>query len=83
MTHGLESTPTEEIEMSKTYKMVTVVGTSSTSPQEAIRQGVADAGKSLRNLHWFEVQEIRGRIDDGEVAEFQVTMQLGLRVETD
>jgi len=69
--------------MSKTYKMVTVVGTSSTSPQEAIRGGIADAGKSLRNMQWFEVKEIRGRIDDGAVAEFQVTMQIGLRVETD
>jgi len=69
--------------MSKTFKMVTVVGTSSTSPQEAIRQGVVDAGKSLRNMQWFEVQEIRGRIADGEVSEFQVTMEIGLRVETD
>ena len=69
--------------MSKTFKMVTIVGTSPTSPHEAIRQGIADAAKSLRNMHWFEVQEMRGRTEDSEVAEFQVKMQIGLRVETD
>lgn len=67
--------------MSETFKMVTVVGTSANSIDEAIRNAVADASGTLRNLGWFEVQEVRGRIDDGGVAEYQVKMQIGLRVE--
>ena len=68
--------------MSKTYKKVTLVGTSTESIEKAIRNGIGDAGSTLRNLSWFEVDELRGRVVDGEVEEFQVTMQVGLRVET-
>jgi flavin-binding protein dodecin len=69
--------------MSKTYKMVTVVGTSAESSEDAIRNAVADAGGSLRNLGWFEVKEVRGRISGDSVAEFQVKVEIGLLVETD
>ena len=68
--------------MAKTYKMVTVVGTSPESSEDAIRNAVADASSTLRNLGWFEVQEVRGRIEEGRVAEYQVKVQIGLRVES-
>lgn len=68
--------------MAKTYKIVTVVGTSPKSSEEAIRNAVADASSTLRNLGWFEVEEVRGRIEEGQVAEFQVKVQIGLRVES-
>lgn len=68
--------------MSPTYKMVTLVGCSASSYEDAIQQAVADAGKTLRNLGWFEVLEMRGRIADGKVAEYQVKIQVGLRVES-
>jgi flavin-binding protein dodecin len=68
--------------MTKTYKMVTVVGTSPESSEEAIRNAVVDASSTLRNLGWFEVQEVRGRIEEGRVAEYQVKVQIGLRVES-
>lgn len=65
-----------------TYKMVTVVGTSTESNEQAVRNAIADAHKTLRNLAWFEVAEMRGRIgDDGEVAEWQVKLQVGFRLE--
>ena len=67
--------------MSETFKMVTVVGTSPTSIDEAIRNAITDTSSTLRNLGWFEVQEIRGRIDDGGVAEFQIKIQIGLQIE--
>ncbi len=68
--------------MAKTYKMVTVVGTSPESSEDAIRNAVTDASSTLRNLGWFEVQEVRGRIEEGRVAEYQVKVQIGLRVES-
>ncbi len=64
-----------------TYKKTEIVGTSADSVQQAIRNGVAKAGESIRNLDWFEVTEIRGHIEDGQVAHFQVSMKVGFRVE--
>ena len=68
--------------MSGTFKLVTLVGTSSDSYEQAIRTAIRDAATSVRNLSWFEVKELRGRITDGAVAEFQVKLQAGFKVET-
>ena len=67
--------------MSPTFKMVTVVGTATESYEDAIQNAITDASASLRNLAWFEVQELRGRIDQGKVAEYQAKLHLGFRVE--
>ena len=69
--------------MSHTYPVSEVYGSSPTSIDEAIRNAVKDAGKSLRNLEWFKVTEIRGHVEDGEVAHFQVGVKLGFRLERD
>jgi dodecin len=57
-----------------------VVGTSSESLETAIRTGIDKAAETVRGLDWFEVTEIRGHLEDGGVAHFQVTMKLGFRV---
>lgn len=67
--------------MSKTFKMVTLVGTSANSYEDAIASAVKDASASLRNLAWYEVTEMRGRIDGDKVAEFQVKLQVGFKVD--
>jgi flavin-binding protein dodecin len=67
--------------MSNTYKMVTVVGTSTESYEAAIASALSDATATVRNLSWFEVQEQRGRIVDNKVAEYQIKLQIGFRVE--
>ena len=66
-----------------TYRVTEIVGTSPDSVQQAIRNGVARASKTLRNLDWFEATEIRGHIENGEIAHFQVTMKVGFRLEED
>jgi hypothetical protein len=63
------------------YRVSEIVGSSPESLQQAIRNGVSRASRTLRNLEWFEVTEIRGHIDDGEVAHFQVGMKVGFRLE--
>ena len=63
------------------YKVTEIVGTSPTSFAEEVKAGVAEAGKTLRRMDWFEVVEERGRIADGKVAEFQVTMKIGFKIE--
>lgn len=69
--------------MSRTFKIVTVVGTSPDSLEGAIQNAVQDAGDSLRNLGWFEVKELRGRIKGGDVAEYQVKVDIGFKIDRD
>lgn len=64
-----------------TYKVSEIVGTSPESIHQAVRNGIERASATLRHLDWFEVQEIRGYINDGSVANFQVTMKVGFRLE--
>lgn len=66
-----------------TYKLITLVGTSKRSFEEAVQSAVADAAKSVREMAWFEVVEQRGRVRDGAVTEFQVKVQVGFKVEAD
>ncbi|SNR42292.1 hypothetical protein SAMN06265360_105180 [Haloechinothrix alba] len=64
-----------------TYRVTEIVGSSGESLDEAIRGGVRRAGQTLRGLDWFEVSEIRGHIENGEVAHYQVCMKVGFRLE--
>lgn len=63
------------------YKKIEIVGTSEKSIEDAIRNGVAKAHQSLRNLRWFEVVETRGNIADGTVAHWQVTLKIGFTLD--
>ena len=64
-----------------TYKVTDVVGTSTESIQQAVRNGITRASETLRNLDWFEVIEIRGHIVGTEVGHFQVSMKIGFKLE--
>ena len=64
-----------------TYKVTEVVGTSPDSIQQAVRNGIARASRTLRNLDWFEVTEMRGRIDGGKVSQYQVKVKVGFRLD--
>jgi dodecin len=63
------------------YKVVEVVGTSEQSISKAIDGAVAKASASLRNLGWLEVVQIRGKIAEGKVEQYQVTVKLGFTLE--
>jgi flavin-binding protein dodecin len=67
--------------MNHTYRVTEIVGTSDESIQQAVRNGVQRASTTLRHLDWFEVTEIRGHIEEGEVQHFQVGMKVGFRLE--
>jgi flavin-binding protein dodecin len=64
-----------------TYRVTEIVGSSPDSIHQAIRNGVARASQTLRNLDWFEVTEIRGQIAEGDVAYFQVGLKVGFRLD--
>ena len=63
------------------YAVTEVYGSSPESLDGAIRNAVDTASKSLRNLEWFEVTQIRGHIADGKVGHYQVGVKLGFRYE--
>ena len=62
------------------YKVIELVGSSSQGVQQAIEGAVAKASETIRNLDWFEVKEIRGNIQDGTVAWYQVKVAIGFQV---
>ncbi len=65
----------------KVYKMVEIVGTSEKSFAEAAASGVQRAAKTLRNVDWFEVTELRGRVTKGKVSQYQVKVKVGFRLD--
>jgi dodecin len=58
-----------------------LVGSSTVSSDDAIRNAIERAAKTLNHLNWFEVVETRGHIADGKLAHFQVTLKVGFRIE--
>jgi flavin-binding protein dodecin len=65
----------------RVYRITELTGTSTTGLDEAIQGGISRAAKTLRNLDWFEVTDIRGHIAEGAVAHYQVTMKVGFRLD--
>jgi flavin-binding protein dodecin len=63
----------------QTYAITHVVGTSAAGIDQAIKNGISTVSATIRNLDWFEVEEIRGHLADGAVDHFQVTMKVGFR----
>ena len=63
-----------------TYKIVELVGSSSDGVDAAIANALERAGRTLRNLDWFEVRQIRGAISEGTGAVTQVTLGVGFRI---
>jgi flavin-binding protein dodecin len=63
------------------YRLSEIVGSSSTSIDDAIRTAIGKATQTVRNVEWFQTEEIRGQVVDGEVAYFQVRLKIGFRVD--
>ena len=63
------------------YKLLELTGTSKTSVEEAVQTAIGEAAKTVRNMSWFQVVETRGAIKDGKVAQWQVTVKIGFKIE--
>lgn len=64
-----------------TYKKIELTGSSPEGVDQAIRNAIDKASKSVRNMRWFEVTEIRGHIDEGAIQHWQVTLKIGFTLE--
>jgi len=67
--------------MTNVYKKIEIVGTSPDSFAKASQVAIDKASESLHGMNWFEVTEMRGRIDGGKIVEFQVAMKVGLKLD--
>ncbi|MCP8710458.1 dodecin [Streptomyces sp. AC04842] len=63
------------------YRVTEIVGTSPDGVDAAVRNGIERASQTLRNLDWFEVTQVRGQIEEGRVAHYQVGLKVGFRLE--
>ncbi|MER7849172.1 dodecin [Kitasatospora sp. NPDC096077] len=63
------------------YRVTEIVGSSPESVDAAIRNAVERASRTLRNLDWFEVGQVRGHLEDGRVKHYQVCIKVGFRLE--
>jgi dodecin len=63
------------------YRVTEIVGTSPDSIDTAIRNAISRATATLRHVDWFEMVSVRGELEDGEIAHFQVTLKIGFRLE--
>lgn len=64
-----------------TYKLIELTGSSSESSDQAIQNAIKKASESVKHMHWFEVIETRGYIEDDGVKYWQVTIKVGFRIE--
>jgi flavin-binding protein dodecin len=63
------------------YKLITVVGTSSTTIEDAVQNALTKASATVRNMRWFQVTETRGAVENDKVGQWQVTIQVGFRLD--
>ncbi|MFI9600154.1 MULTISPECIES: dodecin [Streptomyces] len=64
-----------------TYRVTEIVGSSHEGVDQAIRNAITRASRTLRNLDWFEVTQVRGQIEDGQIEHYQVGLKVGFRIE--
>ncbi|MBE7158292.1 MAG: dodecin domain-containing protein [Rhodospirillales bacterium] len=63
------------------YRMIEIAGSSEISHADAIENAISRAAKSMRHPRWFEVTQLRGEIEEGEIRHYQVTMKVGFTLE--
>ncbi len=59
------------------YKLLELTGSSSKSSDDAVQNAIAKASKTMRNMHWFQVTDVRGHLEGGKIAHWQVTLKIG------
>jgi flavin-binding protein dodecin len=75
------NTPQEAPMPDQIYKSIELTGSSTTGVENAIQNALDKASKSIRNMRWFKVDDIRGHIVDNKVAHWQVSMKVGFALE--
>ncbi len=67
--------------MSHVYKIIDVVGSSPTSIEDAIQQAITRTSDTVNNVEWFQVDQVRGHVENGKLGHYQVAIKLGFRLD--
>lgn len=67
--------------MSHVYKVIDIVGSSPSSIEDAIQQAIARTSDTINNVEWFQVDQVRGHVQDGKVGHYQVAIKIGFRLD--
>lgn len=67
--------------MSHVYKVIDIVGSSPSSIEDAIQQAIARTSDTVNNVEWFQVDQVRGHVQDGKVGHYQVAIKIGFRLD--
>ena len=79
---AIAAAPKKEPIMSEhVYKTLELTGSSKTGIEDAVSKAIAKANETVRNIHWFNIVETRGHVEDGKVAHWQVTIKVGFTLE--
>jgi dodecin len=70
-------------EANPVYKKIELVGSSADGIEDAVNNAITRAGKTIRNMRWFEVAELRGSLENNKIADWQVTVKVGFTLDTD
>jgi hypothetical protein len=65
----------------RVYKKIELVGTSTSGIEDAVQNAITTAAQTVNHMDWFEVSEVRGHIQDGQVAHYQVVVKVGFRLD--
>ena len=63
------------------YKKIELIGSSTTSIEDAVQNAISRASKTIRNMRWFEVTETRGHLEDNQINHWQVTVKVGFTLD--
>jgi flavin-binding protein dodecin len=63
------------------YKLLELTGSSTSGIEDAVQKAIAKAHQTVRNIHWFQVTETRGHVEDGKVAHWQVSLKVGFTLD--
>lgn len=63
------------------YKIIELTGTSPKDIEDAVKNAVTRAGETVRNMRWMEITDTRGHIENGKIAQWQVTIKIGFTLE--
>jgi dodecin len=63
------------------YKKIELVGSSPSGIEDAVNNAISRAGKTIRNMNWFEVVEVRGHLENNKVGHWQVTVKVGFTLD--
>lgn len=63
------------------YKYIHIVGTSPNSIDDAVKDAVTEATKTINNIEWAELGRVTFRIIDNQLKEFQAEVKIGFKID--